>query len=200
MTTQRKTQRGKQQVSLREKYQYCAFYCEENIWKLCQESEFKDKTAITVFISNPQQTCAIWHQKAAPSVTEPVIFDYHVILLVKDEEQENKKNWQVWDLDTTLNFPINAETYFHETFMVGYKVPNEFQPQFRIINAHDYVLKLSSDRSHMKDENNNEFHPTPKWKAPYQADKGNNLSSFVQMEEGFLGEVLDLQMMFARFG
>lgn len=187
-------------MSLREKYKYCAFYCEENIWMLCQEPEFKDKTAIVAFISNPQQSCAIWHQKAAPSATEPVIFDYHVILIVRDQDKDNEQaHWQVWDLDTTLNFPVKAETYFHETFMVGYKVPKEYQPQFRLINAQDYILKLSSDRSHMKDEDSSYIHEAPKWEASYQADKGNNLSRFVQMEEEFIGEVLGLDMMIERF-
>ncbi len=182
-------------MNLREKFQYCAFYCEENIWKLCQEPEFKGKTAFVAFISNPQRSCAIWHQKAAKSATVPVVFDYHVILLTKDEEQD----WLVWDLDTTLDFPVKAETYFHDSFSVGPLVPEEYQPLFRLLSPQDYILNLSTDRSHMKDKESDYLQPAPDWESPFQPEKGMNIFRFVQMEEDFIGEVMDLQMVRERF-
>lgn len=189
---------------MREKYQYCAFYCDENIWKLCekleQESAFEDCSGYVVFISNLQQSCAIWHQKTSESADLPVVFDYHVILLLEEE----KLGWQVWDLDTRLRFPEKAVTYFRETFSPGYEVDEELRPLFRLVSAQDYLKNYSTDRSHMLDENGDWQEPPPHWDAPYHEDNGMNLFDFINMEEGLSGkglngEVLDLQSMLNRF-
>jgi hypothetical protein len=187
-------------VDLREKFNYCAFYCEENIWKLCQEPEFLGKSAFVVFVSNPQKSCAIWHQQTSESVDQLVVFDYHVFLLAEDEEQ----GWLVWDLDTTLGFPVRAATYFQDSFSSGYIIPEELNPFFRILSPQDYLDHLSTDRSHMLDENGEWLHPPPQWEAPFTREMGMNLYQFAQIEEGsiaegFVGEVLDLQTMRQRF-
>lgn len=182
-------------MDLRDNFQYCAFYCEENIWKLCQEPEFLGKSAFVAFVSNPQKSCAIWHQKAASSAIVPVVFDYHVILLSKDEEQ----GWLVWDFDTTLDFPVKAETYFHDSFSIGYIVPEEFQSLFRLLTPQEYIHHLSTDCSHMKDEEGKWLQPPPDWESPFQSESGMNLFQFVQMEEDFIGEVLDLKMVCEQF-
>lgn len=189
---------------MRENYKYCAFYCDENIWKLCetleQESTFKDRSAYVVFVTNPKQSVAIWHQKTSELADLPVVFDYHVVLLVEDD----KLGWQVWDLDTRLNFPENAETYFHETFSPGYEIPEELLPVFRLVSADDYLKNYSTDRSHMRDENGEWQQPPPEWEAPFHADKGINLFEYVQMEVGVTGkclngEVLELESMLNRY-
>ena len=189
---------------MREKYHYCAFYCDENIWKLCetlkQESTLLDRPAFVVFISNPQKSCAIWHQKTSESADLPVVFDYHVILLAEDDAQ----GWHVWDLDTRLDFPEKAESYFSETFLPGCEIPNELLPVFRLVSPQDYLQNYSTDRSHMLDKNGKWQQPPPEWQAPYHADKGMNLFDYLNMEEGVTGEslkgeVLGLQSMLNRF-
>lgn len=182
-------------MNLRQKFHYCAFYCEENIWKLCQEPDFLERPAFVVFVSNAKKGCAIWHQKAAYSVIDPVVFDYHVFLLVEDECQ----GWLVFDLDTTLGFPVKAESYFRDSFSISYNVPEEYKPLFRLLTPQEYIRHLSTDRSHMTDEKGKWLQPPPDWESPFQPEIGMNLFQFVQMEEDFIGEVLDLQMMRERF-
>ena len=91
---------------------YQAYYCEENIWRLCQQPQLQVHKSEVVFISNPRRTCALWYQRAAPYPTEPVVWDYHVILLTQTPDNI----WQVWDLDTLLGCPLQAEDYFSMTF------------------------------------------------------------------------------------
>ena len=178
-------------MDLNKKFDYCALYCEENSWKLCQEPDFLNKPAFVVFASNANKTCAIWHQKAAESDIDPVVFDYHVFLLIQDEEQ----GWLVFDLDSTLGFPVNAETYFRDSFSADYFVPEDYRPLFRLLTPQQYIHHFSSDRSHMKDENGQWLQPPPVWEAPFKPELGMNLFRFVQMEDDFIGEVLDLQIM-----
>ena len=54
---------------------YQAYYCEENIWRLCQQPQLQVHKSEVVFISNPRRTCALWYQRAAPYPTEPVVWD-----------------------------------------------------------------------------------------------------------------------------
>ncbi len=177
----------------RSNFAYCAYFCEENVWKLCQESLFSDREIRVVFVSNPSKPVALWHQKAAPSPEMPVIWDYHVFLLVKDEE------WQVWDLDTTLGFPLSASEYWKATFAMGYALPVEFQPWFRVLTGEEYQLHFSSDRSHMLDPQGKWMKEPPSWTSPWQEDKGMNLNRFVEMKEGFVGEICELGEMWRRF-
>ena len=101
----------------------------------------------------------------------------------------------MFDLDSTLGFPVKAESYFRHSFSTDYFVPEEYRPHFRLLTAEEYIRHFSSDRSHMKDERGNWLQTPPVWEAPFQAELGMNLFQFVQMEDDFIGEVLDLQMM-----
>ncbi|CAG8519516.1 24380_t:CDS:2 [Cetraspora pellucida] len=80
---------------------YTPFYCEENVYHLCKKfSELLDKSignyeVYACFISNQTRSVPIRKQKAAKSPDGFVIWDYHVILLLKelkgDDENSNKK-------------------------------------------------------------------------------------------------------------
>ena len=182
-------------MDLKSNGHYCAYYCEENIWQLCQQPLFQKAPAFVAFISNPQKSCALWHQRAAHNPQAPMVWDYHVIMLVEDEV----RGWLVWDLDTTLDCPVEAEIWFQRSFAIGHIIPKAFQPQFRLLTAEKYLHHFSSDRSHMRDENGTWLHPPPDWAAPFQSERGMNLFRFVQMKEDFIGEVLDLSSVRARF-
>lgn len=179
---------------MRENYQ--AYYCEENIWKLCQEREFWESTCRVVFISNPLRCVPLWFQQAAPSPQEPVFWDYHVILL-----RAHDTGWMVWDFDTLLGLPLSIDTYLAQTFILTAQLEARFAPFFRVIEPKAFVAEFASDRSHMQDELGAWLKPPPPWEAPInETGETMNLMQFVEMEQGFVGDVLSLEALRAQFG
>ena len=122
---------------------YTSCWCEENIYLLCQnfveDQSLKDLWEMfAVFISNSdktvsghnfvydlsqwQLTCmrcfvkvALWYQKAAQIDRNPVIWDYHVVLLLRPRqgveegiEKDRTGSW-VYDFDTTLPVPCPGQ-------------------------------------------------------------------------------------------
>lgn len=126
---------------------YTALFCEENIWHLAQRlltqgARVQDLTV--VFISNTSQQVAVFNQKTSRH-HQPVIWDYHVILLHALQE-----DYLVYDFDSTADFPALASTYLDLSFPCFKKIRPEYQPLFRLIPATDYLHYFCSDRSHMK--------------------------------------------------
>lgn len=160
---------------------YQPFYCEENAWWLCQEPFLREKDPRVVFVSNPSGHCLLWHQRAA-SPGQPVVWDYHVIVITKVDGQ-------VWDPDTRLGIPVPARGYLKKSFSSAI-VPNDLKPFFRVVPAERFVQVFSTDRSHMRDRNGKWIHPPPAWDPPGSGVM--NLMSFVNMVEPFEGEVLSL--------
>lgn len=163
---------------------YQPYYCEENIWQLAAAPALTPYPRQVIFISNPQHTCALWGQKAAPP-GQPVIWDYHVILAIQAEQ-----TW-IYDLDTRWAFPSLAQTYLDQTFL---PVPPQFAPYFRVIDAETYRTHLASDRSHMR-KNGRWTMPPPPWPNPGQ---GMNLPQFWDTQTPFLGELMDLPKLRAK--
>ena len=111
-------------ISKREDQTYTSCYCEENVWKLCQRvhQEEQSNTAdgskedkrsgcyYAVFISNGSRTVPLWWQRASRGdpETEPVVWDYHVILAFKDTLAGSL----VFDLDSSIkDYPCSFKTY-----------------------------------------------------------------------------------------
>ena len=180
---------------------YAAYYCEENIWFLCQEPRFEDLAPHVVWISNPARTCPIWNQRVVhaqgliPAQAPPVIWDYHVVLMVRGRDGIH----QIWDLDTTLGCPVDAETYCRDSFLpVGWLAP-PFAQWFRVVEARQYVESFSSDRSHMLDATGSWLQEPPPW-GPIQVEPGaNNLMEFVSVDGSFIGTVMNLHSFARRF-
>ncbi len=168
----------------RHSYPYAPYYCEENIWHLCQQADFGAFDSKVVLISNHSRTCALWNQRASMTPDEPVIWDYHVILLF------DKEGWQVYDLDTVLNAPTSVAEYLWSTFGQA-QVPEQFQPQFRIIDANEFVSLFSSDRSHMLTADGQWQVPPPVWPAIVRNGQS-NLMDLIDMEKPSPGTVMDL--------
>lgn len=164
---------------------YTPYYCEENIWHLCQESRFAPMRAHVVFISNLRRQCYFWYQRAARNADEPICWDYHVILLAKDT------SWKIWDLDTTLAFPSDALAYLNRTFMHVGKTTPEWDPLFRLVDARQFAAEFASDRSHMIDADGNWMQPPPHWE-PIGNGRPNNLQSFIDMDSTAFGTALDI--------
>ena len=134
------------------------YWCEENAWHLCVDPRI-GANAHVVIISNPTRTVALLHQRATPGV--PVIWDYHVIVVAHDRIGAA----QVWDLDSTLGFPLPLAAYASQTFPSGVakRLAPRFAPRFRIIAVADYRARFGSDRRHMRDGRGGWQQPPPPW-------------------------------------
>lgn len=135
---------------------YAKCFCEENIWHLCQHADLVEFPRYVLFISNVMNQCPFWFQKIAPA-QEIICWDYHVVLAV------NMKGWQVFDLDTTLSFPISLQAYVSSTFKGITTIHPDYYPGFKIIDAEKYVRGFYSDRKHMRDETEKWLSPPPDW-------------------------------------
>jgi protein N-terminal glutamine amidohydrolase len=126
-------------------YLYTKLFCEENIWQLAKsliKSDIDEKKIHVMFITNHNKHIAIYNQLA----TEPnqaVIWDYHVILILKI-----KQSVCVFDFDSRLDFPTPINNYFQHSLPDNIKT--EYHSQFRMIAADNYLQNFYSDRSHMK--------------------------------------------------
>ena len=173
-------------------HRYAAYYCEENIWHLCQEPRFEGVEGVVVVISNPWRSCALWHQRAASGPEVPVVWDYHVVMIA-----EADRGWEVWDMDTLLGMPVPFERWFEGTFLGVGALRARFRSSFRVVEASEYVRTLSTDRGHMVGEGGRYMQAPPEWARIVQGPV--NLMRFVDVGAGFVGEVLEEAPFFERF-
>ncbi|EAU88229.2 hypothetical protein CC1G_03901 [Coprinopsis cinerea okayama7 len=108
---------------------YTRCYCEENIYLLCRDflskPEIAEKWNLWVlFVSNENKMAALFFQKSSRREDLPVLWDYHVILILQprvdsdlDERRELRGNasW-AYDFDTRLPIPCPWEDYLEMTF------------------------------------------------------------------------------------
>ena len=174
---------------LRANFLYQPFYCEENVYHLCVDPRFADRQRQVVFISNRGRTCVMWHQRAARKAGAHLFWDYHVVLLARSP-------WEIWDLDTTLGLPVPAADYLAMSFRNDLLDP--FMPRFRMIDAALFAATFASDRSHMRRPGGAYRWPPPPWPPIGPPDAEPNLMRFVDMDQPFVGEILDLRSLSAR--
>ena len=155
---------------------YQAYFCEENIWHLAAKMP-----GVVVFISNAHNQFAIWEQKLARQdeldtprpIDSYILWDYHVVFAHGPRETADFENLAdyisqdecvIYDYDTQLPKPCKASRYFFNSFPVDkYLITREFQPRFRLIDAKEYVNRFWSDRSHMKNEDEEWSAVPPSW-------------------------------------
>jgi hypothetical protein len=173
---------------------YCPFYCEENVWWAAEDVPPGSKV---VFVSNAKRAVALCFQRAARDGIGPVVWDYHVILLVPGPGQADDDAWVVIDLDTTLGERVPATEYLDRTFLALEQLPPELHPRFRVIDAAEYRTRLSSDRSHMRREDGGWTAAPPAWDPI--GDPPANLMRFVDLDDAFVGEVMGFEALRSRF-
>jgi len=168
---------------IKEDLPYKPYYCEENIWHLCNNFKPHNFEKYVVIISNAQKECAFSYQQlGSPNNNNTVIFDYHVILVVLHD------NWHVYDFDTILGFPVLLEEYSAKTFQNRYRTKN--LPYFRIIPADDYSTLFSSDRSHMLIKGR-WIQPPPAWPKIFK--ESSNIRDFIDLKNDFIGHTMDYE-------
>ena len=157
-----------------------------------------------LFITNPEKSCLLLHQKAA-APGQPVFWDYHVALLAFSGTAKGSERFggpdglragqgpmpEIWDLDTRLGLPLPAPTYLERTFPQG--VPESHRPFFRIIPADAYLDGFSSDRRHMRGSGGRWLKPPPPWPCIRgSAARGDHaLDSLLDLGDSSWGETVD---------
>jgi hypothetical protein len=69
---------------LRSSFVYCSKFCEENVYQMVLKlNSIFPSLVYAVFISSDCKMTPIWHQLSAEDSSTPVLWDYHVVLLVK---------------------------------------------------------------------------------------------------------------------
>ncbi|GAQ79863.1 hypothetical protein KFL_000400060 [Klebsormidium nitens] len=138
-------------------------YCEENVYLLVKKLAETGRAAadysdlFIVFVSNERKQVLMWRQQAGSEGDGACVWDYHVFLVQKRVESEGGS--LIWDLDTTLPFPVRFSTYYDEAFRPSIRLYKEFERLFRVVPAQTYLQHFSSDRSHMR-------RPDGSWMAP----------------------------------
>ncbi len=181
----------------RQDFHYIPYYCEENVWFLCQESLFSERKRKVVFILSPENRAVpFWGQRASSSPERPerpVYWDYHVVLFCF------QNSWTVWDLDTLIGFPVTTQEYLEKTFPSSEALPICHQPLFRVIDGEEFIETFSSDRSHMLTSSGEWLAPPPPW-PPIRRGSIVTFDRFVKLNSDWVGEILTLDEMKTRFG
>ena len=184
------------ELSCKSDQSYTSCYCEENVWKLCDKIrntknlihlQEEDK-AFVVFISNENRTVPLWCQSASEAEEGLVVWDYHVILIIK-----NELNCIVFDLDSSLPYPSEFDSYSNGTFKSDKGIKDQYHRKFRVIKSKEFLCNFASDRSHMKDETGQWVKPPPLYACIQTSAISNNIDMFISMDQSFgWGSVLSL--------
>jgi hypothetical protein len=171
---------------MRSAHDYAPFFCEENVLRLCPTL---GPEALAVLVTNAGRQVEMLCQRAGGPPTGAVLWDYHAFAL------ERREGWVVWDLDTTLGFPVPVGEYLRRSFP-----PAPVQaPLFRVIAAADYAREFRSDRSHMRRSDGTWAAPPPPW-PPSAGRGGQPLLALLDPGSACLGEILSLEEMRGRWG
>lgn len=125
-----------------------------------------------LLLSNSQRQIPLLRQRLGQKIgtfNQPlVIWDYHVILQVED----NQHSW-IMDFDSELAFPCLKHDYFNATLMPTTPALTDFEPICRYVPLTHYLQNFDSDRSHMLDTNGCAIAPFPDYPAiRYREDSG----------------------------
>jgi hypothetical protein len=175
-------------VSLR---RYQPYYCEENVYHLCHDPDLAPREPAALFIGGGADGCLMWHQRSAPRKGEPIVWDYHVVLLVREP-------WEIWDLDTTLAQPVAAASYLLRSFRPHLAIPAELAPRFRLVGKTELAATFASDRSHMRRPDGGWNEPPPPWPPIGREGMRDSLTRYLDMDDPIAGERLDLPALLAR--
>ncbi|XP_032364876.1 protein N-terminal glutamine amidohydrolase [Etheostoma spectabile] len=168
----------------RENCVYTSCYCEENVWKLCEFVRAERSAALdqleVVFISNETRTVPLWRQKSGRG-DQPVIWDYHVILLQVEPPGPSSSSSVVYDLDSELEFPCSLELYAAEALHTDTHLRAQYHRKLRVIPADCFLLNFASDRSHMKNSDGSWKMPPPAYPPIQTAESQMNLDDFISV-------------------
>ena len=174
---------------------YAPYFCEENVWQLLADPRLFTREAYAVVITNRERQVAMWAQRAALVPDTPVVWDYHVVAVAR-----GGAGFEVWDLDCTAGCPLAFPRWRELSFDVAREIPEDLAPLFRVVDAREYRARFASDRAHMRGADGTLLQEPPPWDPILPDGEPPNLQRFIDVDEPFLGEVLDLEALSLRFG
>ncbi|KAG1695559.1 Protein N-terminal glutamine amidohydrolase [Nymphon striatum] len=188
----------------REDCTYTPFYCEENIWKLCETIQSINTGALqcchVIFISNEKEMVPLWAQKAGSQGSSGLVtWDYHVILAYSLLNETMTRS-KIYDFDSRRPFPSNFHDYFHDTFRPNLQLEPDYHRMFRVIGAPSYLKLFSSNRFHMKKVDGTWCADPPSYSCILNEAGSDTLKSFISMKESRMyGEIFSQDALFKRF-
>lgn len=179
---------------------YTSCYCEENIWWLCKHVKKRAPNHLSrlsvLFISNPNKSVPIWEQKSQTNSEYPVVWDYHVVLMLYCSNTDNDDDtnvYYIYDFDTKLPFPSLMLTYIKNALRTDFDFKEDYKHFIKVISASNYLKEFASDRSHMKLENGKWSSPPPSYSCISTNECKMNLFEFMNMKpESQFGTVYSL--------
>lgn len=182
---------------------YTACYCEENVWKLCDLTRACQPELLphcfVAFVSNRRQAVPIWCQKSSSRADGMSVWDYHVIFLYSPPPSRLRP-CLIYDLDTTLHFPEEFDTYVREAFRPHVAINPEFVQMFRVVGAAEFLDKFASDRSRMRSSDGSWLKPPPPYPCIRTNSCDNNIDDFISVDEAVgIGKVYTLAQFVQRF-
>ena len=178
---------------------YTSCYCEENVWKLCEQFEKRSgdtKKLYVVFISSHERRTSLWNLKCG-GTTDFQLWDYHVILIKSaPSDKESSKSTTdtvtaeneslVYDLDTSLPFPVCFNQYTKEVLrpelILHFRSAGLPERLFRVIPADIFLEEFASDRSHMRKEDGTWLASPPPYPPIRSQKSSNNIQEFISMK------------------
>ena len=139
----------------RSTFLYTSHFCEENVWQMAKRFSGTNEGGMSyfaVFISSRSKHTPIWRQRSSEDADTPVVWDYHVIFVIKGDTRSIRKHGHslLLDLDTNIaEFPLDAGTYCMAAFRLDRPLLPENEQTFRVIPSADFLGHFASDRSHM---------------------------------------------------
>lgn len=179
---------------------YQPFYCEENVWRfLALDQAARAGAAYAMFITNEERAVPMWAQRASPGLFSPIAWDYHVVALVKPSDEGSRV--LVYDQDHTGALPQPLSLWLKLSFPYQERIPQAYQPRFRLIEGAQFLERFSTDRSHMLDERGRWKKPPPSWPCPRgeSAGEASNLERFLTLSDPIAGEILELAQLKSRW-
>lgn len=179
--------RGPDPLPAREDCDYAPYYCEENVARLLARLAPTSCRAWALIVSNAAKAVAMLGQRAGRSPEGFVLWDYHVVALLRDDAASP---CFVADFDSRLAFPSPGLAWLEASFPP--RAEARMRPLFRLIPAALYLEVLASDRSHMRRPDGSWAAPPPPW-PPFGEGRRSNLFELLDMSRSKPGLVLGLE-------
>ncbi|KAM7538050.1 hypothetical protein Aperf_G00000069315 [Anoplocephala perfoliata] len=156
---------------------YTSQYCEENVYKFIEHVKRADPSieVYVVFISNHSKKVALFFQKSGYSPDGVVVWDYHVIAVLRPQ---SKSRFQVYDLDTTLEFPCDMSRYWALAIRSNSSFKDSYKRFFRVVDGDMFLRHFASDRSHMR-TSSGWIAPPPNYEAIATSDSVHSLPQYM---------------------
>ncbi|CAG2120209.1 unnamed protein product, partial [Medioppia subpectinata] len=154
----------------------------------------------------------LWRQKAGDERRDYLcVWDYHsfnhklVVMIytpkADDSHSTGSHRALVYDMDSTLEFPIDFSTYSGLTFRDETAIRDEYHRRFRVIEAQIYLTTFASNRSHMRRPEGSWIKDPPLYPCIKTNECDHNLDGFISMDchRFAIGSVLDINQFNHRF-